>query len=207
MPLGAVNHSTTSEIPPISAKFGSTTLPPDGPLSAPLPCRRDSIMRSCRLSDGCEDDEDDTAGPFKRNFYDETIRRPIPVIPRTASISRPSSCIVETTRPTLMFAIASDDPEQVKKVLGSGGVNPNEAVGPHSALDFALTNDKLTNKLEIVKALLAYGADPESVKKIADPISGSLEETTKDDNTAIDLDLDHATRLEVIRDVMVYLLS
>jgi len=108
-----------------------------------------------------------------------------------------------------MFAIASDNVEQVKQVLESGDVNPNEAVGPQSALAFTLTNDKLTNKLEIVKALLAYGADPESVNRIEVPTSNSIEETINEDKTAKESDekplvedLDYATRLEVIKTVV-----
>jgi hypothetical protein len=103
-----------------------------------------------------------------------------------------------------MFAIASDDVEQVKQALESGGVNPNEAVGPQSALAFTLTNDKLTNKLEIVKALLAYGADPESVKVLA---SGSSKDATSEDKNVDELDskplivedLDYATRSDLSR--------
>ncbi|KII88159.1 hypothetical protein PLICRDRAFT_111552 [Plicaturopsis crispa FD-325 SS-3] len=63
-----------------------------------------------------------------------------------------------------MFAIASDDPEQVRRVLESGEAGPNDQVGPQSALAFTLTNDQLTHKMEIVKALLAYGADPSALK-------------------------------------------
>lgn len=59
-----------------------------------------------------------------------------------------------------MFAIASDDVEEVRRVLESGEAGPNDPVGPQSALSFALSNDQLKNKLEIVKTLLAYGADP-----------------------------------------------
>jgi hypothetical protein len=63
-----------------------------------------------------------------------------------------------------MFAIASDDVSQVRKALDSGEANPNDQVGPQSALQFALTNNQLTNRLEIVKTLLAYGADPAGLK-------------------------------------------
>ena len=63
-----------------------------------------------------------------------------------------------------MFAIASDNVEQVRSVLESGEANPNESVGPQAALAFALSNENLSNKLEIVKTLLAFGADPNVVK-------------------------------------------
>ncbi|EKM82382.1 hypothetical protein AGABI1DRAFT_67991 [Agaricus bisporus var. burnettii JB137-S8] len=64
-----------------------------------------------------------------------------------------------------MFAIASDDVAEVKRVLESGDAGPNDAVGPQTALEFALTNGQLVNKMDIVKTLLAYGADPRAVKQ------------------------------------------
>lgn len=48
-------------------------------------------------------------------------------------------------------------------MLENGDAGPNDAVGPQSALQFALTNDQLVNRLEIVKTLLAYGADPRDI--------------------------------------------
>jgi hypothetical protein len=67
---------------------------------------------------------------------------------------------IVTPPPTLLFAIASDDVAQVKRVLESGDAGPNDHVGPQSALAFTLTNDKLRHKMEIVKVLLTFGADP-----------------------------------------------
>ena len=127
-------------------------------------------------------------GSVRRDPYDETIRQPLSKS-RARSISQVPS-VIETPRPTLMFAIASDNVEQVKQVLESGEVNPNEGVGPQSALAFTLTNDKLTNKLEIVKALLAYGADPESVKKVG----VSIPEPEISEEKQPVLEVDHATR-------------
>ena len=75
-----------------------------------------------------------------------------------------------------MFAIASDDVNQVRQVLERGDAGPNDAVGPQSALAFTLTNDKLANKLEIVKTLLAYGADPKVAKTIQVPTQSPLDE-------------------------------
>jgi len=72
---------------------------------------------------------------------------------------------IATPPPMLMFAIASDDVDQVRQVLENGGAGPNDPVGPQSALAFALTNDQLTHKMDIVKTLLAYGADPAVLKK------------------------------------------
>ncbi|KAF9532903.1 hypothetical protein CPB83DRAFT_784156 [Crepidotus variabilis] len=160
--------------------------PQDEPQSAPLTSWRHSTLGprpSSRLSEPFyerdeELDEDTTGSSFRRDPYDETIRQP--VLPHTAPVTRSSTAMqlshpyqppyaVETPRPTLMFAIASNDLDQVLQVLESGEVNPNEAVGPQSALAFAMGNDKLTNKLGIVKALLAYGADPATAK--AEPSS------------------------------------
>jgi hypothetical protein len=58
-----------------------------------------------------------------------------------------------------MFAIASDV-EQVRQVLESGVAGPNDSFGPQSALAFALTNNRLRHKIDIVKTLLGYCADP-----------------------------------------------
>lgn len=86
--------------------------------------------------------------------------------PRTAekpltptNIVAPSHAIA-TPRPTLIFAIASDDPKEVERVLSEGEARPDDDVGPQSALEFALTNEALNHKTEIVKLLLAYGANP-----------------------------------------------
>lgn len=65
---------------------------------------------------------------------------------------------------SLMFAIASDDAKSVHHVLEHGHADPNESMGPQSALAFALTNERLAHKLEIVKALLAHGADPMALR-------------------------------------------
>ncbi|KAA1469228.1 P-loop containing nucleoside triphosphate hydrolase protein [Dentipellis sp. KUC8613] len=90
-------------------------------------------------------------------------------IPHTAPASRAPSVLrspihaIATPKPDLLFAIASDDVEEVRRVLESGEAGPNEQIGPQSPLAFALTNDRLKHKVEIVKALLAYGAEPFSL--------------------------------------------
>lgn len=63
-----------------------------------------------------------------------------------------------------MFAIASDDAKSVHRALEHGHADPNESMGPQSALAFALTNERLSHKLDIVKLLLAYGADPAALR-------------------------------------------
>lgn len=121
----------------------------------------------------------------RRDIYDETIRRPIP---QTTPVARASAVFhqpVVTPRPTLMFAIASDDVEQVRQVLESGEANPNDCFGPQSALAFTLTNDKLTKKLDIVKTLLSYGADPSTAKKVEPPYSSLLEGQIPEQSTEL----------------------
>ncbi|EPQ57962.1 P-loop containing nucleoside triphosphate hydrolase protein [Gloeophyllum trabeum ATCC 11539] len=76
-----------------------------------------------------------------------------------------------------MFAIASDDVEEVRRVLESGEAEPNAQVGPQSALAFTLTNDRLKNKIGIVKELLAHGADPAALRN---PDSNPPEALTQD---------------------------
>jgi len=115
-----------------------------------------------------------TFPPHAQSVHSTPQPRSVPVFTKDPSSSRrptqthtrrqPSHAIA-TPRPTLMFAIASDDISQVQRVLDSGEANPNDQVGPQSALQFALTNDQLTNRLEIVKTLLAYGADPAGLRE------------------------------------------
>ena len=84
----------------------------------------------------------------------------------TSPASAPAAPVhaIATPKPTLLFAIASDDVDQVRQVLESGEAGPNDSVGPQSALAFTLTNDKLAHKQQIVKALLAYGANPTALR-------------------------------------------
>lgn len=71
---------------------------------------------------------------------------------------------IATPRPTLLFAIASDNVDEVRRVLESGEAGPNDDVGPQSALAFALTANNLKHKTDIVKLLLAHGANPSSLR-------------------------------------------
>ncbi len=94
-------------------------------------------------------------------------------LPTTTPL-RPKSSLpsLASTLPTmhersLMFAIASDDAKSVHHVLEYDHADPNESMGPQSALAFALTNERLTHKLDIVKVLLAYGADPAALRNPA----------------------------------------
>lgn len=109
-----------------------------------------------------EEQEIDEDGP--------TISHPIQLDhadgwPRPASVLAPPPVhAIATPKPTLLFAIASDDVDQVRQVLENGEAGPNDSVGPQSALAFTLTNDKLAHKPEIVKALLAYGANPSALQ-------------------------------------------
>ncbi|KAH9848862.1 P-loop containing nucleoside triphosphate hydrolase protein [Lenzites betulinus] len=84
--------------------------------------------------------------------------------------SRPESVLftpvhaIATPRPTLLFALASDDVDEVRRVLESGEARPNDDVGPQSALAFTLANGQLKNKIPMVKLLLAYGADASALR-------------------------------------------
>ncbi|TFK88323.1 P-loop containing nucleoside triphosphate hydrolase protein [Polyporus arcularius HHB13444] len=120
---------------------------------------------------------------------DDTIRRPISATDATrrressifatqqkrqsvisAAQSRRESLLIEpvhaiaTPRPTLLFALASDDVDEVRRVLENGDAGPNDDVGPLSALAFTLANDKLKNKMQMVKMLLAHGADTTALR-------------------------------------------
>jgi hypothetical protein len=154
----------------------------DPPLSAPVQSWRTSVRSSSyspfdsysrpssRLSepfdaipehDAVSDDGSD--GPDATT----TMRRSLRIdIPRTTTA--PSSLIGHdapaTPAPSLMFAIASDSADAVRAVLETGEAGPNDDVGPQSALAFALTNGRLAHRLDIVKALLAYGADPAALR-------------------------------------------
>ncbi|KAI8982900.1 P-loop containing nucleoside triphosphate hydrolase protein [Trametes punicea] len=105
---------------------------------------------------------------------------------RTKSTRLPQSLLltpvhaIATPRPTLLFALASDDVEEVRRVLESGEARPNDDVGPQSALAFTLANDQLKNKMAMVKLLLAYGADASALRNAEEdegedhsPTSGS----------------------------------
>ena len=164
----------------MSPKSFEITASTDQPYSAPVSSWRHSRLPS-RLSEPCHDqsdgdEENDTY--HRRDIYDVTIRRPVPHTAPVAGAPAVFHQPIVMPRPTLMFAIASDDVEQVRQVLESGDADPNNSFGPQSALAFTLTNDKLTKKLDIVKTLLAYGADPTTAKNMEPPYSSPAEGQT-----------------------------
>jgi signal transduction histidine kinase len=111
---------------------------------------------------------DHHSGNEEANPNEHTYRQfnpPPHSAPVVQQMDRPFYHAVSTAKPTLMFAIASDDVAEVRRVLESGDAGANDAVGPQTALEFAMTNDQLLNKMEIVKTLLAYGADPRVLKQ------------------------------------------
>ncbi|KAG8911700.1 hypothetical protein FRC00_005980, partial [Tulasnella sp. 408] len=79
-----------------------------------------------------------------------------------ASAVSASSAASAVAKPLLFFAIASDDVKEVERLLSSGEANANDRAGPDDlpALLFTMGNEGLKNKNEIIKTLLAYGADP-----------------------------------------------
>jgi hypothetical protein len=129
-----------------------------------------------------------------------------PSLPSTSAVpprARSPFHAIATPRPTLLFAIASDDPAAVERVLASGDAAPNDDVGPQSALEFAMKNESLTKKTEIVKVLLAYGADPTSVTGVGADTSGSgdVKGKGKEKEVAVE-DVDGAVRdVESVVDV------
>jgi hypothetical protein len=100
-----------------------------------------------------------------------------------------------------MFAIASDDAKSVHHVLEHGHADPNEPMGPQSALAFALTNERLAHKLDIVKALLAYGADPMALRN---PMSNPPHRNTSVADDPMLLSPPPTTTLEVMDPAMRY---
>ncbi|OJT10928.1 hypothetical protein TRAPUB_12549 [Trametes pubescens] len=118
------------------------------------------------IDESREEDEFDAYEAADR--ADETIRRPVSALSSTQP--RPESVVVTpvhaiaTPRPTLLFALASDDLAEVRRVLESGEARPNDDVGPQSALAFTLANGQLKNKVAMVKLLLAYGADASALR-------------------------------------------
>ncbi|KAH8099633.1 P-loop containing nucleoside triphosphate hydrolase protein [Cristinia sonorae] len=107
---------------------------------------------------------------------DDTVRldplsapSPVPVFSRPPSVLRSPVHAIATPRPTLLFAIASDDVDEVRRVLESGEAGPNDDVGPQSALAFAVTANQLKHKQEIVRLLLAHGANTSVLNGLQSP--------------------------------------
>lgn len=127
---------------------------------------------------------------------ENTVQRP------SSSLSAPRSPIhaIATPQPTLLFALASDNVDAVRKVLEEGETGPNDSVGPQSALAFTVTAQQLTHKLDMVKLLLAHGADPSTLRDVKPPISQSQlregEETSPSSSSKKDIldTVDPATR-------------
>ncbi|KAH9951909.1 hypothetical protein B0H21DRAFT_3681 [Amylocystis lapponica] len=111
-----------------------------------------------------DEEEDNPVDSLVLGDPDETIRRPLSSLSRPQSaFASPLSRPISTPRPTLMFALASDNIDEVRRVLESGEANPNDEVGPQSALAFTLGARQLSHRVEMTKLLLAYGADPSAL--------------------------------------------
>ncbi|KIK71124.1 hypothetical protein GYMLUDRAFT_147922 [Collybiopsis luxurians FD-317 M1] len=126
--------------------------------TSPVRSRRSSSAASLSVPQPGHQSSKNT--PARRDTSLGSVHEPLPS-PRAS-----------TPQPTLLFAIASDNPEEVERVLERGDdnaknvpINANDTIGPQaqSALEFTLENEGLKNKLGIVKKLLGYGADPGKV--------------------------------------------
>jgi hypothetical protein len=102
-------------------------------------------------------------------------RQPTLVLPHRSSPSispslsvPPSPAPATSPLPILFFALGSDSPTSVERILVNGEAHPDDRAGPDDlpALVFSLANDKLKNKTEIVKTLLSHGADPSVVQHL-----------------------------------------
>ncbi|KAK7038237.1 C3H1-type domain-containing protein [Favolaschia claudopus] len=114
---------------------------------------------------------------------DTTIRRRIPPAPILIPPTHPTSPMraasalgfahPATPRPTLLFAIASDDPDVVRRVLEAGEAHATDTAGPagESALQYTLGNKQLSKRFEIARVLLAFGAQggSEEASELDDP--------------------------------------
>lgn len=153
-----------------------------------------------------EEDEDEDHQHDDTVRIENTFKRPassLSMAPTPPSAPRSPIHAIATPRPTLMFALASDNPAEVRRVLESGEAGPNDAVGPQSALAFTLASTQLTHRTEMVKLLLAYGADPSALAEHARARPGSrmsrasLESVLRDESnpmSSILEDMDPATR-------------
>lgn len=163
--LSAHNVTNYSTPVPKSAPLSR----PDGWMDSPSNGRRSHFRVSSRLSEPPSSpqsfQEVSVTDPQVYDTDDYTIRGPIPIGTPIPLPPRPLSSSITTPKPSLMFAIASDDVQQVRQVLERGEASPNDNAGPQSALAFAITNDQLSQRLEIVKTLLAFGADTSSLHK------------------------------------------
>ncbi|THH28401.1 hypothetical protein EUX98_g5781 [Antrodiella citrinella] len=128
------------------------------------PYIRPSSSLSEQLVSLSEEEEVDFAPQYDdyvaADEMDDTIRGDALLSSRPPSVMRSPVHAIATPRPTLLFAIASDDISEVRRVLESGESGPNDDVGPQSALAFAVTTTQLKHKQDIIKLLLAHGANP-----------------------------------------------
>ncbi|KAJ6490768.1 P-loop containing nucleoside triphosphate hydrolase protein [Mycena vitilis] len=81
-----------------------------------------------------------------------------------------------TPRPTLLFAIASDDPDAVRRVLEAGEAQATDSAGPagQSALQFTLANTQLARRFEIARVLLAFGAQGGAEEEVPGAIDPAM---------------------------------
>ncbi|KAG9000115.1 hypothetical protein FRB93_012879 [Tulasnella sp. JGI-2019a] len=101
----------------------------------------------------------------------------------TSSISSASTSSAVSKPPLLFWALASDNVSEVERLLASGEATANDKAGPDDlpALLFTMQNEALKNRTEIVKTLLAYGADPSVLQELASSGGQDLASSSESD--------------------------
>ncbi|CCM01564.1 uncharacterized protein FIBRA_03624 [Fibroporia radiculosa] len=128
--------------------------------------RSDSRLSEPAILYEVDEDAESESMHGSADWADETIRRPASSLAPDALYPPSPPHAIATPKPTLMFALASDNVDEVRRVLESGEAGPNDDVGPQSALAFTLSAKQLTNRVAMAKLLLAHGADPSMARDV-----------------------------------------
>ncbi|KAG8878597.1 hypothetical protein FRB97_002379 [Tulasnella sp. 331] len=112
-----------------------------------------------------------------------------------SSVSSASSSAASKP-PLLFWALASDNVAEVERLLASGEASANDKAGPDDlpALLFTMQNDALKNRTEIVKTLLAHGADPSVLQEVASTSGQNLTSSSESEGVGDDADNEERRR-------------
>ncbi|KZT34719.1 P-loop containing nucleoside triphosphate hydrolase protein [Sistotremastrum suecicum HHB10207 ss-3] len=113
----------------------------------------------------------DAPSTIKSSLQSFSIDHRSPPRSRSGSALSVTSSTSGIVNSQLYFAIASDRPSEVQRLLETGEVSPNDGSGPQNPLVFAASNEHLEHRSEIVRTLLAHGADPSVLDKHEQPES------------------------------------